>query len=1189
MRVLLSILSTLFILSVNGQIIDDYNNCQGNPPMYNSGSAAGNNNFQSVAVNGADCALAYEGNGQFAITEALYGPLDVTASPFNLPNAPFVIQFDLNSPGGADQGAVLKFISFNPQPQELDVIPLDAPFDGPIQIVVPDPNLLLNPWGFVIEDPVGDVPLVLIDNLGVEAEEYDPCTLIQEYWGFAFATPQDSPFPCYDYAGVAIYHAETGTYCPHVSTTTIPEGFDYQLVTQVINADGVVIEVNYVFTAINCSDGDPCTVDYCDPETGECVHEPIFTFELVQPESPGECYEYVGVEVVVNGIYQQEFSTVPAGYQAQPTDINVITSGVNEEIFPCDWIVTHVFAQNCDDGDPCTIDFCNEQGVCQHTPVWQDALETPSVPGACLEYLGVQVSANGVFIGGSSTVGLDYQPGPEDSNVVSFGVTENDEGDVCDWTVVHIFVPKSCDDGDPCTYDDCDDETGECTYVPIWLDLLVAPTPDPCYELVGMYVIVDGQFLHLYSTVETDFQSTETGYAESVVLSGECAAEAYYFYEYKQCVHEDPCMTGWCDLSTGECTFWNTNLQVNATGVNTTCGNNGQINSVISGGVAPFTSELRREANGSFSQFIGHNGALGAGNYNGLQDGTYELKIIDAQGCVVTTQVVILNRGLKEYIDLEPSTCFGYADGAAEIGVEFGTPGYVVTIQLQGFFLDGPLQFPNNITMAGAKTVHHFNNLVAGLYEYSIVDAAGCTREGSFVITGMPPVIATAVVTNNDCPEDIPSITINASGGQGGPYMYSTNNGLTYFPMGGNSLSLADATPGDYQIRVKCTLGCESDPVNVTVKNILPWNNQGVSTEETCNGDNDGTITVTPNGANGAPYTFAINGGAFGAANTFQNLSPGIHQVTVKDKSGCTNTIDVQVIGYGVLGLVQNTTPASCFYSCDGTAEISGVAGKAPYLYSFDGGTHIDGEPYNVTNLCRGSYFTGVTDANGCWYETTTVIGSPDELVVDTISVTESTNGLNGAIDIDVEGGVPGYTYLWSNGDTTQDVSGLTPTLYEVLVTDTIGCVDTLSVDVPGTPSEVDTDGDGLTDYEEEEEYGTDPENPDSDGDLVSDGEEVDEIGSDPNDPDTDDDDVNDGAELYFTITNPLVADDFDTLPQPGCIYPDAINYDPVARIDDGSCIFESSDTCPGDVTGDGVINASDLLGLLAGFGGTCN
>lgn len=74
-------------------------------------------------------------------------------------------------------------------------------------------------------------------------------------------------------------------------------------------------------------------------------------------------------------------------------------------------------------------------------------------------------------------------------------------------------------------------------------------------------------------------------------------------------------------------------------------------------------------------------------------------------------------------------------------------------------------------------------------------------------------------------------------------------------------------------------------------------------------------------------------------------------------------------------------------------------------------------------------------------------------------------------------------------------------------------------------PLNPDTDGDGLSDYDEIFVYETDPLNPDTDGDGLSDGDEVLVHGTDPLNPDTDGDGLSDGDEVNKYRTNPLSAD----------------------------------------------------------------
>jgi poly(3-hydroxybutyrate) depolymerase len=55
-----------------------------------------------------------------------------------------------------------------------------------------------------------------------------------------------------------------------------------------------------------------------------------------------------------------------------------------------------------------------------------------------------------------------------------------------------------------------------------------------------------------------------------------------------------------------------------------------------------------------------------------------------------------------------------------------------------------------------------------------------------------------------------------------------------------------------------------------------------------------------------------------------------------------------------------------------------------------------------------------------------------------------------------------------------------------------------------------------------------------------------------------------------------------------GCTYTSADNYNPVATVDDGSCIWESQEICPGDYNNNGIIDVNDLMLLLGNYGQIC-
>ncbi|HEV3415068.1 MAG TPA: hypothetical protein VG101_21460, partial [Puia sp.] len=134
----------------------------------------------------------------------------------------------------------------------------------------------------------------------------------------------------------------------------------------------------------------------------------------------------------------------------------------------------------------------------------------------------------------------------------------------------------------------------------------------------------------------------------------------------------------------------------------------------------------------------------------------------------------------------------------------------------------------------------------------------------------------------------------------------------------------------------------------------------------TC-GNANGSVTVTAvMGGGTPPYQYSINGGAFQASPTFNNLAGGNYTITVEDAATPMNTGSV-VVGMGNIpgptGLLLQPIAASCLNN-DGQIDAIATGGTLPYSYSANGGPY--GASPLVNGLGSGNQTITVMDGNGC-------------------------------------------------------------------------------------------------------------------------------------------------------------------------------------------------------------------------------
>jgi hypothetical protein len=251
----------------------------------------------------------------------------------------------------------------------------------------------------------------------------------------------------------------------------------------------------------------------------------------------------------------------------------------------------------------------------------------------------------------------------------------------------------------------------------------------------------------------------------------------------------------------------------------------------------------------------------------------------------------------------------------------------------------------------------------------------------------------------------------------------------------------SELCPGTYSVTATDADGC-SAVASVEITEPGPLNVVAESTNETLEGENDGTAWAIPSGGT-PPYTYAWSNGS--TDSLVIDLAPGSYVVTVTDANGCTDSVAVDVLPGPCVLLSATILNTSCFQSCDGSILITLLGAVEPVTYLWNDST----TEASISNLCAGLYSVTTTDAEGCITSGTIEITEPDLLLANAGSTNESLEGENDGIAWSFPlGGTSPYTYIWNTGSTDSLIVGLAPGSYRVTVTDANGCTDWQQVEV---------------------------------------------------------------------------------------------------------------------------------------------
>jgi hypothetical protein len=332
----------------------------------------------------------------------------------------------------------------------------------------------------------------------------------------------------------------------------------------------------------------------------------------------------------------------------------------------------------------------------------------------------------------------------------------------------------------------------------------------------------------------------------------------------------------------------------------------------------------------------------------------------------------------------------------------------------------------------------------------SITTTAGATS-GNITVTADNTCGTSAAQTLAVTVNSIPTTPGTISGpaticpGSSNTYSVTAVAGATSYtwttPLGWSGTSTTNS--------ITTTANTTSGNITVTADNVcgtsaaqtlaVAVNNMSATTSvisPLCNGGSDGTATVTPAGI--GPFTYAWSNSQ--TTPTATALIAGTYTVVTTGAGGCTDTQTIIITEPSAIVVSLTQVNVSCFGGLNGSIDLTVTGGTGSYAFDWNSGAYTVEDP---SGLVAGIYSGIITDVNGCTGSATTTITEPNALVANVVTATNPTTcgGTDGMIDISVNGGTPGYSFLWNNSAASEDLSGLAAGTYSCTITDTNGCI----------------------------------------------------------------------------------------------------------------------------------------------------
>ncbi len=459
---------------------------------------------------------------------------------------------------------------------------------------------------------------------------------------------------------------------------------------------------------------------------------------------------------------------------------------------------------------------------------------------------------------------------------------------------------------------------------------------------------------------------------------------------------------------------------------------NGEIEVIASGGIPPY-------------QYTWNDNGVGK-TRSGLPAGTYEVNVVDANGCLKRMTPIILTDPNPIEMSRAPfitsAPCFGIDGGAIDINVIGGSGTY-------------------NYRWNNSQNTQDISGISAGDYWVTISDSNGCSIvTDTITVTAPESLDVDFNLTNPTCvgrADGAIDLQINSGGTTPFSYAWNTNDTIQDL----NNIEL-----GNYEVTITHSNGCLSifKDIEVTANQILNGNNVA-SFSPSCHGESTGRIFSNIDDGQ-RPYSYNWSNSM--SSQNLIDIPSGMYALTVTDANNCILEIDsIEIVDNDSLVVeILTLDEVSCHNDTTGGISIQVSGGVPNYGLMWNGGMFTTA---TISNLSPGNYDLTVTDAANCNVEFPTIVLKNPPKIQSDFQVCldpDCSGGLNrDTIKLFTSGGVPPLTNMWSNGASSNQLVNINSGEYDVTITDAVGCVDTIeNIKVPATSSSF-----FFTNYEKED------------------------------------------------------------------------------------------------------------------------